>query len=218
MTIQCHSSQFFQSNSLISDVMVLNDILEQATGRQSRASDHGGKYWVLWRCVYQPMPPKTTSPKIPPHTHITNNSKPVYRLIAIFIFSQFFCVSLFYSSLLYSFFFINVVVLDQNAPLSFLTFIYLTIHTYLLTSYFQSLFRKIIISRYLSFWYSGKCHLKSQRSNSNDLSIYIYIGFCTFFLFVSWKDFFRLNFWQCFLLCGCLCTLRMWAEYRCGWN
>lgn len=29
---------------LCTDVMVLNDIIEQAAGRQSRASDHGGKY------------------------------------------------------------------------------------------------------------------------------------------------------------------------------
>lgn len=28
----------------ILDVMVLNDIIEQAAGRQSRDSDHGGKY------------------------------------------------------------------------------------------------------------------------------------------------------------------------------
>lgn len=35
-----------KSNSLyaIVDVMVLNDIIEQAAGRQSRADDHGGKY------------------------------------------------------------------------------------------------------------------------------------------------------------------------------
>lgn len=26
------------------DVMVLNDIIEQAAGRHSRASEHGGKY------------------------------------------------------------------------------------------------------------------------------------------------------------------------------
>lgn len=32
-------SAFFRA-----DVMVLNDIIEQAAGRQSRASDHGGKY------------------------------------------------------------------------------------------------------------------------------------------------------------------------------
>jgi hypothetical protein len=29
---------------LSSDVMVLNDIIEQAAGRQSRASEQGGKY------------------------------------------------------------------------------------------------------------------------------------------------------------------------------
>lgn len=39
----------FQNNAFIlimvlfADVMVLNDIIEQAAGRQSRASDHGGK-------------------------------------------------------------------------------------------------------------------------------------------------------------------------------
>lgn len=32
---------------LILDVMVLNDIIEQAAGRQSGASDHGGKFKIL---------------------------------------------------------------------------------------------------------------------------------------------------------------------------
>lgn len=28
------------------DVMVLNDIIEQAAGRQSHASDHGGNFFI----------------------------------------------------------------------------------------------------------------------------------------------------------------------------
>lgn len=33
------------ADCLFADVMVLNDIIEQAAGRQSRASDHGGMYY-----------------------------------------------------------------------------------------------------------------------------------------------------------------------------
>lgn len=34
------------------DVMVLNDIIEQAAGRHSRASDRGGKFYML-NCSYK---------------------------------------------------------------------------------------------------------------------------------------------------------------------
>lgn len=37
---------FFFFFHLFSDVMVLNDIIEQAAGRQSRGSDQGGKYII----------------------------------------------------------------------------------------------------------------------------------------------------------------------------
>lgn len=36
-----------QFSELFADVMVLNDIIEQAAGRQSGASDHGGKRFYL---------------------------------------------------------------------------------------------------------------------------------------------------------------------------
>lgn len=32
------------------DVMVLNDIIEQAAGRQSETSDHGGKSLYIFNC------------------------------------------------------------------------------------------------------------------------------------------------------------------------
>lgn len=38
--------------ALYLDVMVLNDIIEQAAGRHSRASDRGGKFYLL-NFIYQ---------------------------------------------------------------------------------------------------------------------------------------------------------------------
>jgi len=38
-----YSDMFYKFNLFLADVMVLNDIIEQAAGHQSQASDHGGK-------------------------------------------------------------------------------------------------------------------------------------------------------------------------------
>jgi hypothetical protein len=49
-----HFSRLNLFSSSFSDVMVLNDIIEQAAGRHSRASDHGGEIFALCHSMFFP--------------------------------------------------------------------------------------------------------------------------------------------------------------------